>query len=309
MTEDTPPKSRSKKTAIIEKMFFDHWDADRQELTKSVMTFDDVRAAIIGYNVGLSEDKQLSTDNPANFMKDAIRGVNASRNWPVSLHKLAYTARQTPGEGNVFEFMKYPEGQGEPFPDKFVPSENTPRFPVQSVSLPLHARRLGRSDEPWLIQTAINLKIVETHFAVASKLPVSQLTHLQMSVKLRRTEIDALFLAVVEPLEAPPYDVVVTCEAKGARERVLEHQIVNQVKAAFRTIDAPCVVPIAIRGIKDIGMYVVEFVPVDRSASEALENLEVASTALYELKPPVPGINAARARVRKSRKPRRKEAS
>ena len=287
-----PKKSRSKKLPIIAKLFFDNWDEQRQQLTKAIMTFDDVREAITSHNVGKPANERLSLDNPANFMKDVVRGATASLNWPPELHALGYTARQTPGDGNVFEFIPYARGQGEPFPDAFVPSPDTPRYPVQSVSLPLHARRLGRRDEPWLIQTAINLKIIETHFAVASHVPVSQLTHLQMSVKLRRTEIDAIFVATVEPLDGDPFQAIVTCEAKGWRERVLEHQIVNQVRAAFDLMDTDCVIPMAIRAIENEGMLVVEFESIRREQVMELESLVTAQSALYELKPPVPGINA-----------------
>lgn len=303
MADETSPKSRSKKTAVIEKMFFDRWDPVRNELTKSMMTFEDVRAAIVDFNVGKPPAEQLSPNNVANFMKDVVRGKSASRNWPTKLHEMAYTARQTPGEGNVFEFIKYPEGQGEAFPDEFIPTRDTRRIPVQSVSLPLQARKLGRGDEPWLIQTAINLKIVETHFAVASQLPVTQLTHLQMSVKLRRTEIDALFLAIVEATDGSTYEALVTCEAKGPGERILEDQIVNQVRAAFETTHVNCVVPLGIRAIANEGLYVVEFAAVERSNVARLETLEIASAAVYVLQPPVPGINDARERRSGKRRP------
>ena len=251
------------------------------------MSMTDVQEAIRHCNKKYGSN--LSDRNPANFMKDIVRGQSASRNWPEALKKLRFTAVQRPGAGNVFEFVPYGPGQTEPFPDIFKPDETTPRFRVQSVSMPLAARELGRSDEPWLIQTAVNLRIVETHFSVISEQPIAQLTHLQMSVKLRETEIDALFLATCKTDEGE-YRAIVTCEAKQSRERVLEHQIISQVKAAFEETQVDVVIPIALRAVRGVGFYVVEFEAVRRADAASLEGLSVSQEAIYELRPPVPGI-------------------
>jgi len=87
---------------------------------------------------------------------------------------------------------------------------------------------------------------------------------------------------------------VITCEAKQARERILEDQIVEQVRAVFAITAAhlgvDLVVPIAIKVVKKVGFYLVEFAPVQRADATTLETLSVASEVLYELHPPVPGI-------------------
>jgi hypothetical protein len=277
----------SEKTAVIDYLFFKYWDPKTKKLRKSVMSMTDVQEAIRHCNE--KHGSNLSDRNPANFMKDMIRGQGASRNWPDALKELRFTAVQRPGAGDVFEFISYKPRQTEPFPDSYKPAESTPRFIVQSVSMPLAARELGRSDEPWLIQTAVNLRIVETHFAVVSKQPVAQLTHLQMSVKLRETEIDAIFLAICKTDEAE-YRAVVTCEAKQSSERILDHQIINQVRAAFEETQVDVVIPIALRAVRGVGFYVVEFAAVSRSNAQSLEELIRAQEAVYELRPSVPGI-------------------
>lgn len=277
----------SKKTAVIEYLFFKYWDATGKRLRKSLMSFEDVQDAIRVCNRKFGS--RLSDRNPANFMKDIVRGRSASANWPDALKKLRYTGVQRPGEGNVFEFVPYEADQTEPFPDQYKPSRETRRFQVQSVSMPLAAKELGRADEPWLIQTAVNLRIIETHFAVMSKLPVVQLTHLQMSVKLRHTEIDALFLAICKN-DGVEFQAVITCEAKQARERILPHQIVNQVKAAFDETAVDLVAPIALRAVRNVGFYLVEFNTVKRASAADLTALEVENEAIYELRPPVPGV-------------------
>lgn len=296
----------SEKTPVIEYLFFKHWNAEARVLSKSVMTRADVREALreCAATMGIS----LSDMNVSNFLKDVIRGQSASNNWPERLKQLRYTAVQRPGEGNVFEFVPYGPDDTEPFADLYRPTDNTPRFGIQSVSMSLDAKALGRSDEPWLIQTAVNLRVIETHFAVASSIHVVQLSHLQMSVKLRRTEIDALFLAHCLG-EGRQFRALVTCEAKQRRERILEHQIVQQVKAAFEitaasrrtragrnavetslTNDVDLIIPVGMRAVRGVGFYLVEFKPVTRAEAPSLEQLEIAADAVYELKPPVPGI-------------------
>ena len=277
----------SKKTQIIEWLFFQHYNKANDTLSRSVMTLVDVQLAIQHFNK--NHGAKLSDKNPANFMKDMVRGQGASRNWPKSLADLRWTAVQSPGNGNVFEFVRYVPGQSEPFPDNYKPKEATPRFQVQSVSLPIYSRLLGRADEPWLIQTAVNLRIVETHMAISSQLPILQIIHLQMSLKLRQTEIDAMFLALHGQKESPDR-AIITCEAKQARERVLDQQIIHQVRAAFEETDTPIVIPIALRAVKGQGFYVVEFQKVDRAGSSKLSQLQVYRDAVYELRPSVQGI-------------------
>lgn len=277
----------SDKTKVIEYLFFKYWDDGTEKLKKSIMSMTDVQRAIKHCNRHLGT--KLSDRNPANFMKDVVRGKGASRNWPESVHEKRYTAVQTPGDGNIFEFRPYGPDQEEAFPDPYSLHQDSPAYVVQSVSMPLTAKRLGRSDEPWLIQTAVNLRVIETHFAVASKVPVVELTHLQMSVKLRRTEIDALFYAICQEGDKQ-YSAIITCEAKQKRERILEHQIVQQVRAAFQATDTEFVVPIALQAIKGSGFQIVEFERVSRSEAASLEKLRVAQRGRYHLKPPVPGI-------------------
>lgn len=278
----------SEKTPVIEYLFLKHWDEKKKRLTRTLMTFDDVLLAIRHCNEKFGST--LSEKNPANFLKDIVRGQGASAIWPEKLKELRYTAAQRPGDGNVFEFIPYPTGTDEPFPDIHKPSKSTPRFKIESLSLSLDAKQLGRADEPWLVQTAVNLRVVETHFAVSSRIKVVQISHLQMSVKLRQTEIDALFLAICESETGERFRTLITCEAKQHRERVLEDQIINQVKAAFEITDVDLVVPVGLRAVKGVGFYLVEFQPVSRALANQLDKLELASAAVYELLPPVPGV-------------------
>jgi len=278
----------SKKTPIIKYLFDLHWDAQKKSLSKDTMTLDDVQDAIRRFRTEFGI--KLSDKNPANFMKDIVRGQNASNVWPAELTAKKYTAIQATGEGNVFQFVPFMKGQSEPFPDRFKPRAGLRTHSISSVSVPLFARDLGRADEPWLVQTAVNLGLLETHFGVYSPLNVVQLTHLQMSVKLRKTEIDALFLAICRD-SGNEKRVLITCEAKQARERILEQQLIEQIEAAFDAVaDVASVVPVGLRAVKGKGFYLVEFKEIYRSKFKRTNSLLATNEILYELKPSLKGI-------------------
>ena len=135
----------SEKTQVIEILFFKYWDASAASLTKSLMSLEDVSQAIRECNA--QHGTTLSDRNPANFMKDFMRGSHASRNWPQTVADLNFTAVQRTGTGDVFEFIPYAPGQTEPFTDAFKITDEAPRYPVQSISLPLVTKMLGRTDE------------------------------------------------------------------------------------------------------------------------------------------------------------------
>lgn len=186
----------SQKTVVVDHL----WDVLNAQ-GRTIATFADVREAIEHCNK--VHGNTLKKDNPANFMKDLLRGGNASRNWPERLKELRYTGRQITGEDRIFEFIPYSEGQLEPFPNPFESEGTELELIVQSLSMSLATKSLGRLDESWLIQVAVQLKILETHFANLSQAGVVELTHLQTGVKLNRTEIDSLFLAIIAGPERP----------------------------------------------------------------------------------------------------------
>jgi hypothetical protein len=165
------------------------------------------------------------------------------------------------------------------------------------VSLPLASRRLGRSDEPWMIQVVTKLRVIETHFSLVSAHAIRQLDLLQLNVKLTGSEIDALFLAHQELDEklngqATFEEVIVTCEAKSAKEDIVETQVVAQAKAAFEKlkITQNRVIPIAVKCIPPSTLYVIEFEALERDTYAEVDALVVAGQSLFRLEPPVPGI-------------------
>jgi hypothetical protein len=301
-------KPRSKKIPVVEYLY-----EKLKAEGRTIATLTDVRDAILVCNErhGLG----LSASNPANFMKDLVRGRSASLNWPDSLKALRIGGRQRVGEGRVFEFLPYLEGQTEPFEASFQRSTDLAATPVQSISMPLTAKSLGRKDESWLIQVAVGLRVIEQHFATRARaevLKVLELTHLQIGVKLATSEVDSVFLALVERQDGARAHALVTCEAKQDNERILEHQIIEQIVAANKSVktldlDISLIIPIAIQACTDpVGsIYIAEFqdwTPEQAETEEdALGNLTVVAEGLYQLCPPVPGVGYRTPRMKSTK--------
>ena len=274
----------SQKTQVIEYLFKKNWDDSNQRLNKRLMGLDDVALAIRECNAQYGSD--LSDRNPANFMKDFLRGSNASKNWPEYIADKKYTCEQRTSDGECFEFIPYKTSQDEPFPDAFKTRSDAIRYPIQSISLPMVTKSFGRKHETWLIQIAVNLRVIETHFAVDPAYPLFELTHLQMGIKLRNTEIDALFLGKTKDSKS----VLITCEAKQEKDPFIQSQIIQQVQAAFNEGDVDTVIPIGLRSISNVGFYLIEFECITRKNLADLQELKLAKDAIYELRPPVQGV-------------------
>ena len=167
--------------------------------------------------------------------------------------------------------------------------QGTPRHPIQSVSLPLASRKLGRAEETWLTQVLVRLHVIETHLSVYSRLDLDEVDHLQMGMKLRRTEVDSVYLAHGSGGDRESF--LVTCEAKGRTDDILIDQVIQQTRsAAGLRVRFDYVLPMAAKVVRETGIYVVEFEAVERSLAADVADLTVASEAVYTLSPPVPGI-------------------
>lgn len=262
----------------------------RRSFVPLIVTLEEVSAAIRANNAAHPNLEPMSTRNPANFFKDFIRKQkSANRNWPRRVFEAGYTAVQVTSEGRCFEFIPVLPSQRVPFPLDVVPgpTDKTPHHKIESLSIPLASRRLGRTDEPWLVQVLVRLRVLETHLALCSKRRIVQLDHLQTNVKLSGAEIDALFLATQEDKQ----EIMVCCEAKSIRDDVIASQILGAVRALFRTeITQSLVMPIAVKAMAPSRVYVVEFQTVARKDADTKTSLAVASAALYDFVPPVPGI-------------------
>lgn len=279
--------TKSQKPAVIEHIFDSLWDPVARKLKRTVVTNHDIVKAIEWCQE--NRGSTLSAKNPANFMKDIIRGHNAANMWPDRLKQLRIGGRQITGDGNVFEFVPYAEGQLEPFPNRFGYHENVWTHPIQSISMPLASKALGRDDETYLIQVAVKLAVVETHFALRSPIDVVELTLLQIGIKLRLCEVDSLFAATYRDSNGCEQRMVITAEAKKKNQRILEEQVIQQVKATFTATPINLVVPIVMLSVNN-GIYLAEFKAVRRNELENFMALELQEEALYTFHPHVKGI-------------------
>jgi hypothetical protein len=308
------PLKESEKPKVIEYLYK---KAKAGELENGIVYSDQIVEAI------QSTKARLGQANPANFLKDIVRSTNANAIWPTDLKKERIMARQRYGAKRVFQFIAYAKGQEQPFPDRFLPTSRTATQHMAAASMSFVARRLGRKEETWLTQIAVNLRLVETQLSIFSPLRarLRDVTHLQMGMKTQ-PEIDAIFLASfgADSSLASPTDlhVLVSCEAKQISQRILEDQIREQVAMAMqitKSIKTPqidAVKPMAITvvkhrfaGVTENGIYVVEFAHIDRTSfseqwvktSDSDERLysmplEAVSQTVYRISPPISGINA-----------------
>ena len=268
-------------------------------MSRALVTLDDITEALI------ETGADLSRKNAANFMKDLIRPHKASNSWPEELKRLRIGGRQVTGGGRAFKFIPYSEGQTEPFPNPFGYHSDMPVHFIESVSMSQANKALGRDDETYLIQVALRLRLVETHFALKSPLNIAEVSHLQIGIKLRRTEIDSLYSAVVQNEEGQS-QILITTEAKRRGQRILAGQVMQQVHAAFAIgPDYDTVVPLAMTSAEG-GVYVAEFKAVHRSAITEFASLELETEAYYRFVPPVPGISPKLRRRAKSKLPSRR---
>lgn len=297
----------SHKAPIIEAIFESLWDPANQKLKEPRVSYPQIKEQIALYNAKNEGKSGLpSVDNPANFFKDFTRRrKSANLWWPNSVFVRGYTARQLVGDKLSFEFVPVRPGQTEPFPVT-VPlhTDQTPRHRITSAVLPDASRRLGRSDEPWLIQVAVKLRVVETHLSLFSPRRnwIRQVDHLQNTLKLRKSEIDAVFLVTEEREPGQSSELMVTCEVKRSSEDLNMDQLLRQPVALFdavKTVDV--VIPFGIRSVGKSLIHVVEFEAISRAdaekignpkipSEEQINNLTIQSDAVYEIFPIVPGI-------------------
>lgn len=296
---------KSEKPPVIDRIYDTLLDPESQELARTVVTYDDVKQALEWARA--THGLKLKGSNPFNFMKDIIRGEGGAGMWPERLKAKRITARQVTGDSNIFEFANYEDDQTEPFPSKFKYREGVETIRVQSVSIPLATKALGRNDETYLIQVAVKLGIIETHLALKSKHRVIEVTHLQVGIKLRLAEVDSMYAALYENGDGGRASCLVTVEAKKRGQRILEEQVIQQVRGAFTATDTSLVIPMAMV-VAETGIYVAEFNAVAREELELFKELTLATEALYELTPAVVGINA-RKKAKKAKKAKKVESS
>jgi hypothetical protein len=302
----TKPGRPTPKTIIIENIFDKRWDSKAGAVTNDLVTLTDVSDAIRRFNRKVpSGMKRMSDRNPANFFKDFIRVTSsANRNWPKSVLARGYTARQETGAGNSFRFVRLPAGHVS----AFVESEsNYPQDPervcmfrIQSLSLDAKSRLLGRRDESWLMQVAVKLRLVQSHLALCSELSFIEVSELQQNLKQSGAEIDGLFLGKVTSRQS----MLITVEAKGRTDDILQVQIAAQVTAALKMksiqknleaiagdVNEFHILPMAMKVIRESEVYIAEYEPVKYVKNRKITDVSLVRESLCQIMPLVEGIS------------------
>lgn len=305
---------KSKKPEVFEHLFYWKYDTDGNKWPRwdeQAQTIPEERRLVLSHEVlkAIKATKVTLGDNQAaNFAKDFLRKKSRSTNWPKSLADRRWTMRQQTGKDPAtglarnFIFKPYPEGENDPFPDEWPIPKQYECSPIQSVTLSVASKQIARLDEARLMQIAVDLRIVESHFALHSPLSTNEykivhMDHLQMGLKLRGSEIDGLYLAQFQDDVGALHPVLITVEAKTHDEFITSSQVIAQVEhASGLGVTAERIVPIAIKhGVG--GMFVFEYEPfelVNAGAFEAdsldINALRRVKIVFYEAIPEISGL-------------------
>lgn len=279
----------SAKTAVLEHLFFvTKGFVAGQQIQAPVVTFNEINAAIGAMHA--QGDRRLKLDaNRANFYKDITRH-NPNTVWPTSVLQAGYTGDDAIGQGAgaCFLFKPLPPGQTVAFADPLAPSNTALTAPIilESVSMPIATKALGRKDENWLAQVGVRLRGIESHFALRSGRSADEVTFLQTGVKLGRGEVDAAYSLVEGNVTW-----LVALEAKGKRERIHVPQVQRAAAQLLRAAHARGqsvvgVIPMAVKVLGPSQLHVVEFDPDTGAGSNGTAVVD----SVIELRPTVTGI-------------------
>ena len=251
----------------------------------------------------------LGNNQAANFTKDFLRKSSRSLNWPKSLADIRWTIKQQTGKDPInnrarnFFFKPYETNSYDPFPDDWPTPTDLREHAIQSVTISVASKQLQRMDETRLMQIVVDLRIVETHFALFSplstdKFKVVHMDHLQMGLKLRGSEVDGLYLAEFMDETRALHPVLITVEAKKYDEFINTTQVISQVIAVSGLcIECEKIVAIALKEIAD-GVVLFEFEPFIPPSTVKFTDGELAdddlrgvSTIRYRVMPSMIGLS------------------
>lgn len=281
----------SQKNFVLEALFDERFDDRTGVLDRPLITLQDVANCI--RTLAEAGVVTLSPNNPANFMKDYLRSAQRNVLWPTRIRAAGYTARQTTGIGQCFQFVPLLEGE-EAFPDDFLPDGSEPTYLIQTLSLPLTTREIVRVDEQSVAQIVVKLHVLE-HFLASSPKAVGwglrEVTHLQNNVKLRSAEIDALYQAVIKADDSIHHGAVAVEVKIG--DPIIAEQIEKQALAALDDPAFEFCIPVILKRFKKGELIAIHLDPVRRSDIDADGRVAlsgIAFAARYVFSPALPKI-------------------
>ena len=281
----------SAKNHVFQALFNARYDPATGRVANPLVTLEEVADAIRAL---VQEGRiELSDRNPANFIKDYLRSARRNAIWPAPIREAGYTARQRTGVGQCFEFFPIPAGQ-EPFPDDFLPTGNEPTFILQTLSLPVTTREIVRVDEQSLAQIAVKLHLLE-HFLASSPNAlgngIREITHLQNNVKLRSSEIDALYKAVAH-VDGSTRTGAIAVEVKIG-EPIIAEQIEKQALAILADHSFEFCIPVIVKRTRKGEIVLIQLAPVGREDIDADGRIDIGGVvygAKYVFAPELPKL-------------------
>ena len=275
----------SEKTQVIEFLFNERYDGASNSVDDPVVTFNDLARAI------RETGAKLSTKNLANFWKDIVRASSRNNTWPADVFDKGWTGTDAIGQRDSasFAFVEVDQSVKTPFPEPPEPSQAAidAATVIETLSIPLASKQLGRSDETWVSQVAQRLKLIEQHFAVASPVPAAEIEFLQTSVGLAGGEVDAVYRLI----DTSENYWLIAVEAKGRKDLLhllqlsRSSQLLQEYANNRMEITVSGVIPVGLKVIGVSRLHVVEF------ASDGSDEPAVVAESVFLLQPAVPGID------------------
>lgn len=272
----------SQKNHVFEDIFIERLDPATGLVDRPMVTLVEVAASI--RKLADAGVVTLSSIQPANFMKDYLRSPRRNDIWPASIRDAGYTARQQTGGGQCFEFVRMGDGQLEPFPDDYRPLGNEQEFTIQTLSLPVTTREIVRVDEQSVAQIAVKLHILE-HLLASSPAVVGyglrEITHLQNNVKLRASEIDALYQAVIR--EDGELKIGAVAVEVKISEPIIAEQIQNQAIAILDDPSFEFCIPVILKRMRRGELVAMHLAPVRRRDIVVAEDQQSRTVVLGDI--------------------------
>ena len=177
------------------------------------------------------------------------------------------------------------------------PAPSTPIHRLESLGLRPPLLHHRPSDDGPLVGLLTELRVIETHFALFSKPPVVGVASWQQSVRVNDSVVDARYYIRREHYDRRRYDsssdLALVCVIEDLQVRTSPRTLWEYMLPVFHERDTrrSNVIPMMVLPQNDGTLYVAEFALVPwPSRTDVM--LTLASDAVYQFVPPVPGIGA-----------------
>jgi hypothetical protein len=149
------------------------------------------------------------------------------------------------------------------------------------------------------MQVAAKLHLIQAHLALCSDQRFIEVSELQQGIKQSGAELDGLFLGKINANDS----MLITVEAKGRKDDILQGQIVSQVNAVLKMKSVQknlsaiagntstfSILPMAMKVIDESIVYIAEYAAIKYVKNGSEHSVTLVRESLCEIAPPVEGI-------------------